>query len=538
MLLGLSGALGGALAFTSSPAPSAVGPAHRAPRRQWTSRGGAPWPVRPPPPPDALVLLVTQLVASAAAGRRRCCGTLRAALGRCASSACWCCSVRRSPGRGSPGPRPGGPPLGAGPPSPASATALLGHSGTGRSRPHPGPRVSGPPRRGGDLGGLPVRPRPGARAARARAAAARDAGAAVLQRFGPPAAVCVAVLVVTGVYLQQRGGRSVDAAISTFYGRTLLLKVALAAVAGALALVNTVRLRRGSLALHAAPHRRWPRRPAAVGVLALAAVLTSGQPAMEPQLVQSTTRAADGLVDRKVADLQEAVSVRPTGPGPTSSWSTCSTHVDRPLAGAGGGRVAEPAGRSERRAAAGRAARRRSLVGQHHPGGGGRRHRARRRAARRPARHHGHVRLDRGRRTAADPPGRRLHGPAGAGPARGRGVAAARAARRRRAGAGGPAPRSAGSRPAWPAPGAGPRAGWVPAGSGPPPGSGGDGEPESDADDAQGSPRGVDLGGRRRRRVGRPSAGVDMLSLSEDLPMLRVVWLWVLAPRYAVRRAR
>ena len=29
-----------------------------------------------------------------------------------------------------------------------------------------------------------------------------------------------------------------------------------------------------------------------------------------------------------------------------------------------------------------------------------------------------------------------------------------------------------------------------------------------------------------------------MLSLSEDLPMLRVVWLWVLAPRYAVRRAR
>jgi copper transport protein len=138
----------------------------------------------------------------------------------------------------------------------------------------------------------------------------------VLRRFGPAATVCVAVLVATGVYLSSEVVGSVDAAISTIYGRTLLLKVVLAAVAGALALANTVRLRRRS-------RRSTPRRTvlaeaaAAVGVLALAAVLTSGQPAMEPQLVQSTTRATDGLVDRKVADLQETVSIRPNRPGPT-----------------------------------------------------------------------------------------------------------------------------------------------------------------------------------------------------------------------------
>ena len=122
-------------------------------------------------------------------------------------------------------------------------------------------------------------------------------------------------MVVTGVYLSSEVVGSVDAALLTVYGRTLLLKLAVAGVAGALALVNTVRLRRRG-------PRSTPRRTvlaealAALGVLALAAVLTSGQPAMEPQLVRSTTRAADGLVDRKVADLQETVSIRPNRPGP------------------------------------------------------------------------------------------------------------------------------------------------------------------------------------------------------------------------------
>ena len=138
---------------------------------------------------------------------------------------------------------------------------------------------------------------------------------AVLQRFGPPAASCVAVMVVTGVYLSSEVVGSVDAALATIYGRTLLLKVALVGVAGALALVNTVRLhRRGA--------RRWPRRTVVaeavvvVGILALAAVLTSAQPAMEPQLVRASSAATVGFIDRRVDDLQETVAISPNRPGP------------------------------------------------------------------------------------------------------------------------------------------------------------------------------------------------------------------------------
>jgi copper transport protein len=137
----------------------------------------------------------------------------------------------------------------------------------------------------------------------------------VLRRFGPPAAVCVGVMVVTGVYLSSEVVGSVDAALLTTYGRTLLLKLAAAGVAGVLALVNTVRLRRAGL--RAVPRRTvLAEAAAAVGVLALAAVLTSGQPAMEPQLVRDASRVPDRLVDGKVADLQETVSIRPNRPGP------------------------------------------------------------------------------------------------------------------------------------------------------------------------------------------------------------------------------
>ena len=192
-------------------------------------------------------------------------------------------------------------------------TALLGHSGTSldmsrlaASAAHVGAATTW----SGCVVILAVVLAPRVRAG----GAALESARVVLRRFGPPAAVCVAVMVVTGVYLSSEVVGSVDAALLTIYGRTLLLKVALAGVAGALALVNTLRLRRRQ-------PRSTPRRTvlaeavAAVGVLALAAVLTSGQPAMEPQLVRSTSRAPDGLVDRKVADLQETLSIRPNRPG-------------------------------------------------------------------------------------------------------------------------------------------------------------------------------------------------------------------------------
>ena len=143
----------------------------------------------------------------------------------------------------------------------------------------------------------------------------RELARTVMRGFGPSAAVCVAVLVVTGVYLSSKVIGSVDAALLTIYGRTLLAKVLLAGVAGALALSTTWRL-----------HRRVPsgspRRAVmaeavtAIGILALAGVLTSAQPAMEPQLVQTTTSAASTIVDGAVRDLQEELSISPNAPGP------------------------------------------------------------------------------------------------------------------------------------------------------------------------------------------------------------------------------
>ena len=143
----------------------------------------------------------------------------------------------------------------------------------------------------------------------------RDFARTVMRGFGPSAAACVAVLVVTGVYLSSKVIGSVDAALFTIYGRTLLAKIVLAGIAGALALSTTWRL-----------HRRvpsgTPRRAVmaeavtAIGILALAGVLTSAQPAMEPQLVRTASPAASTIVDGAVRDLQEELSISPNTPGP------------------------------------------------------------------------------------------------------------------------------------------------------------------------------------------------------------------------------
>ncbi len=65
------------------------------------------------------------------------------------------------------------------------------------------------------------------------------AGAAVLtpmvDRFSRMATVCIGVIVVTGIFQSWRQMRSLDALVDTDYGRTLLVKVALVAVAVACA---------------------------------------------------------------------------------------------------------------------------------------------------------------------------------------------------------------------------------------------------------------------------------------------------------------
>ena len=145
----------------------------------------------------------------------------------------------------------------------------------------------------------------------------RRDGAAVgsmLRAFALPAVGCFAVMVVSGLYLASGVVGSIDALLLTFYGRTLLLKMALVGAIGILALVNT-------LALRDSARPRVPRRAiiaeagAAVVVLALAATLTSSQPATEPEFVAAQQVATVPLRDAAVGDLQEALTIRPNAPG-------------------------------------------------------------------------------------------------------------------------------------------------------------------------------------------------------------------------------
>ncbi len=136
---------------------------------------------------------------------------------------------------------------------------------------------------------------------------------AVLRAFALPAAACVSVVVVTGIYLSSAVVASVDALLATTYGRTLLVKVGVVALMGLVGLVNHRRVRgRHDLDVP----RRTVTAEALLGVLALAAsgVLASGQPATEPEFLQ-TPAATRGPLAAQVGDLQEAVNIRPNVPG-------------------------------------------------------------------------------------------------------------------------------------------------------------------------------------------------------------------------------
>lgn len=105
--------------------------------------------------------------------------------------------------------------------------------------------------------------------------------AAALRSFAVPASACVSLVVVSGVYLSSHVVASVDAALTTFYGRTLLVKVCLVGLAGLSGLVNHRRVRGHG----AGPLRRTLAAEAVVlvTVVAATAVLTSAQPAMGPE---------------------------------------------------------------------------------------------------------------------------------------------------------------------------------------------------------------------------------------------------------------
>ncbi len=147
--------------------------------------------------------------------------------------------------------------------------------------------------------------------------AARRSGvdvAATLRTFAVPAAICVAVMIVTGSYLASGVVGSVDALVSTFYGRTLLVKLALVVLVSALGLANHRRLRRRDR--QSIPVRTIALEAGvAAGILLLVGVLTSSQPAMEPQYIREPTAAVVPVRDAAAGDLQETLAVRTNVPG-------------------------------------------------------------------------------------------------------------------------------------------------------------------------------------------------------------------------------
>ena len=147
---------------------------------------------------------------------------------------------------------------------------------------------------------------------------------AVLTRFGGVAAVCLLLLVVTGLVLAADGVASLDALVFSVYGRALLLKLALVLVAAVLGLTSTLILRPAAAA-------RWLGRqlPAAtlrplvviealvmVALLIPAAGLASAQPAIGPRW--RPPAVASGPVQAGGAnDLVESLSIAPNRPGRT-----------------------------------------------------------------------------------------------------------------------------------------------------------------------------------------------------------------------------
>ncbi|RNM15786.1 copper resistance CopC/CopD family protein [Nocardioides pocheonensis] len=136
---------------------------------------------------------------------------------------------------------------------------------------------------------------------------------ATLHAFGPAAGACLGVTVVTGIYLSSDTVVSVDAAVLTTYGRTLILKVLLVAVAGALGLWHHRRVR-GPHDLD--PPRRTVLAEAGVllAVVGLAGLLASTATATDPAFARQAPVSV-GQVSRQVTDLQLAAGLSPNRRG-------------------------------------------------------------------------------------------------------------------------------------------------------------------------------------------------------------------------------
>ena len=135
-----------------------------------------------------------------------------------------------------------------------------------------------------------------------------------LRQFAVPAAGCVSVAAVTGVYLASDVVVSLDSVVDTIYGRSLLLKLALASAVAVLACVNHRRLR-GPRDLDVPLRTVLAEAVGLVLVLGATAFLVSGQPANQDRLVDAGPSPTHGQIARDVGALAETVKVRPNRPG-------------------------------------------------------------------------------------------------------------------------------------------------------------------------------------------------------------------------------
>ena len=140
----------------------------------------------------------------------------------------------------------------------------------------------------------------------------REQARVVLVHFAGVAALSVTVMVASGLMLASGVVGSLDALLLTDYGRLLILKVAVVGVLMALGLITHIRLRRT-----ARPVGRLVLVEAAGGVLVLllTGALSSGQPALERQLLIDPSTPASTSVYQQMSDLHESLSIRPNLPG-------------------------------------------------------------------------------------------------------------------------------------------------------------------------------------------------------------------------------
>jgi len=150
--------------------------------------------------------------------------------------------------------------------------------------------------------------------------------------FSKLAAVCMAVLAITGLYNMGWQVASLDALLFTLYGQAVLWKVGLVILVGMVGLLNAAGLHSGLASLAARLFRRpgsWgqfvPHRmrrsllveaTGGIGVLFLAAYLGATQPARGPEFNPPAEGAATpSSVTAQVADLLVTLSIKPNLPG-------------------------------------------------------------------------------------------------------------------------------------------------------------------------------------------------------------------------------